>query len=100
MRSRRTHLLPCRARALVGILLITVAACGPDNSNRALTSASARVSSAMTQWHKQPKWTAPVFKEPIQGVRMGDSCSFPTYDEVAATRYGHSFQTPPAGAKR
>jgi hypothetical protein len=42
----------------------------------------------MTKWHNKPQWAAAMFKEPIQGVKVGDGCSFPTYDEVAAKHGG------------
>ena len=35
-----------------------------------------------------PGWSAPLFKESIQGVKVGNGCTFPTYNEVANKHRG------------
>ena len=40
------------------------------------------------QWHNKPGWPAPLFKEPIPGVRVNGGCAFPTYSEVAMKHPG------------
>jgi hypothetical protein len=47
--------------------------------------AAATRSTARThrQWHNKPGWAPPLFREPVQGVKVAGQCTFPTYDEVA-----------------
>ena len=52
-------------------------ALGPDGAESLASTAA-----GMIRWHNRPDWAPPMFKEPIQGVKVAGHCTFPSYNAV------------------
>jgi hypothetical protein len=83
MYSRATHRLAFAVLAVTLVLTCNTERAGPTDAGP-WTS----VTAGRKQVHIRPTWAAPIFKEPIQGVKVADRCTFPSYNEVSKKHRG------------